>query len=120
METLHLVLNAVTVIFIAVTMFAAGLGATVSALHGVFTNVPLLVLALIANIVVVPLLGWGIGALRRPRSGHDRSRLQRSAGRLGGARRHPAQRPGSRLAGRLVPQRPAKGTCGSGDGGADA
>ncbi|MEV7686956.1 bile acid:sodium symporter family protein [Streptomyces bungoensis] len=63
METLHLVLNAVTVIFIAVTMFAAGLGATVSALHGVFTNVPLLVLALIANIVVVPLLGWGIGAL---------------------------------------------------------
>ncbi|MFJ4524680.1 hypothetical protein ACIP4Y_27655 [Streptomyces sp. NPDC088810] len=29
METLHLVLNAVTVIFIAATMFAAGLGTTV-------------------------------------------------------------------------------------------
>ncbi|GGJ69917.1 bile acid:sodium symporter family protein [Streptomyces brasiliensis] len=63
METLHLVLNAVTVIFIAATMFAAGLGATVSALRGVFTNVPLLLLALIANMVIVPLLGWGIGAL---------------------------------------------------------
>ncbi|MEU6593534.1 hypothetical protein ABZ923_30645 [Streptomyces sp. NPDC046881] len=34
METLHLVLNAVTVIFIAATMFAAGLGATVPALCG--------------------------------------------------------------------------------------
>ncbi|WP_329203141.1 bile acid:sodium symporter family protein [Streptomyces sp. NBC_01435] len=63
METLHLVLNAVTVIFIAATMFAAGLGATVPALRGVFTNVPLLLLALITNMVVVPLLGWGIGAL---------------------------------------------------------
>ncbi|MFI9324482.1 bile acid:sodium symporter family protein [Kitasatospora aureofaciens] len=63
METLHLVLNAVTVIFIAATMFAAGLGATVPALRGVFTDVPLLLLALITNMVVVPLLGWGIGAL---------------------------------------------------------
>lgn len=63
METLHLVLNAVTVIFIAATMFAVSLGATVPALRGVFTNVPLLLLALITNMVVVPLLGWGIGAL---------------------------------------------------------
>ncbi|MER6976243.1 bile acid:sodium symporter family protein [Streptomyces carpinensis] len=63
METLHLALNAVTVIFIAATMFAAGLGATVTALRGVFADVPLMVLALIANLVVVPLLGWGIGAL---------------------------------------------------------
>ncbi|MFF9654103.1 bile acid:sodium symporter family protein [Streptomyces sp. NPDC014622] len=63
METLHLVLNAVTVIFIAATMFAAGLGATVSALRGVFADAPLLLLALITNMVVIPLLGWGIGAL---------------------------------------------------------
>ncbi|OYP16253.1 bile acid:sodium symporter [Streptomyces sp. FBKL.4005] len=63
MNTLHLVLNAVTVIFIVATMFAAGLGATVPALLGVFTNVPLLVLALIANMVVIPLIGWGLGAL---------------------------------------------------------
>lgn len=63
MDTLHLVLNAVTVVFIAATMFAAGLGATVAALRAVFTDVPLLLLALITNMVVVPLLGWGIGAL---------------------------------------------------------
>ncbi|WP_433454458.1 bile acid:sodium symporter family protein [Streptomyces sp. CA-142005] len=63
MDTLHLVLNAVTVIFIMATMFAAGLGATVPALRGVFTNVPLLLLALLANMVIIPLLGWGIGTL---------------------------------------------------------
>ncbi|MER7841943.1 hypothetical protein ABTY98_40175 [Streptomyces sp. NPDC096040] len=63
MDTLHLVLNAVTVIFIVATMFAAGLGATVPALRGVFTNVPLLLLALLANMVIIPLLGWGIGTL---------------------------------------------------------
>ncbi|MET8244944.1 bile acid:sodium symporter [Streptomyces sp. NPDC005202] len=63
MDTLHLVLNAVTVIFIMATMFAAGLGATVPALRGVFTNVRLLLLALLANMVIIPLLGWGIGTL---------------------------------------------------------
>ncbi|MEV0493384.1 hypothetical protein [Streptomyces atratus] len=55
--------NAVTVIFIAATMFAAGLGATIPALRGIFTDVPLLLLALLTNMVVIPLLGWGIGAL---------------------------------------------------------
>ncbi|MFG2479570.1 bile acid:sodium symporter family protein [Streptomyces fagopyri] len=63
MDTLHLLFNAVTVIFIAATMFTAGLGATVAALRSVLTNVPLLGLALIANMVAVPLLGWGIAAL---------------------------------------------------------
>ncbi|MFC5203789.1 bile acid:sodium symporter family protein [Streptomyces kaempferi] len=63
MDTLHMLFNAVTVIFIAATMFAAGLGATIPALRGIFTNVPLLVLALLTNMVVIPLLGWGIGAL---------------------------------------------------------
>ncbi|MER7396730.1 hypothetical protein ABT381_14540 [Streptomyces sp. NPDC000151] len=63
MDTLHLVLNAVTVIFIAATMFAAGLGATLTGLRGVFTNAPLLILALLANMVILPLLGWGLGAL---------------------------------------------------------
>ncbi|MFB6873042.1 bile acid:sodium symporter family protein [Streptomyces sp. NPDC056323] len=63
MNTLHLVLNAVTVIFIAATMFAAGLRATVPALRGVFADVPLLLLALTANMMVIPLLGWGIGSL---------------------------------------------------------
>jgi BASS family bile acid:Na+ symporter len=63
MDTLHLVLNAVTVIFIVATMFAAGLGTTLPALRGVFTDGPLLSLALIANMVIIPLLGWGLGAL---------------------------------------------------------
>ncbi|MET8291180.1 hypothetical protein ABZV80_39170 [Streptomyces sp. NPDC005132] len=63
MDTLHMLFNAVTVIFIAATMFAAGLGATIPALRGIFTNVPLLVLALLTNMVVIPLVGWGIGAL---------------------------------------------------------
>ncbi|MFF3734425.1 hypothetical protein ACFYXM_30025 [Streptomyces sp. NPDC002476] len=63
METLHLLFNAVTVIFIAATMFAAGLGTTVAALRSVFTDIPLLALALLANLVVLPLLGWGISTL---------------------------------------------------------
>ncbi|MGW1412640.1 bile acid:sodium symporter family protein [Streptomyces sp. NPDC002403] len=63
MDTLRLVLNAVTVIFIAATMFAAGLRATVPALRGIFADVPLLLLALTANMLVIPLLGWGIGSL---------------------------------------------------------
>ncbi|WP_327241587.1 hypothetical protein [Streptomyces sp. NBC_01320] len=63
MDTLHMLFNAVTVIFIAATMFAAGLGATIAALRGIFTDVPLLLLALLTNMVVIPLLGWGIGAL---------------------------------------------------------
>ncbi|MFB7914399.1 hypothetical protein [Streptomyces sp. NPDC056061] len=63
METLHLLFNAVTVIFIAATMFAAGLGTTVAALRSLFANIPLLVLALLTSLVVVPLLGWGIGML---------------------------------------------------------
>lgn len=50
-------------IFIAATMFAAGLGATIAVLCGVFTDVPLLFLTLLTNMVVIPLLGWGIGAL---------------------------------------------------------
>ncbi|MEV0973006.1 bile acid:sodium symporter [Microtetraspora glauca] len=63
MDTLHLVSNAVTVIFIATTMFAAGLGATLPALRAIFADLPLLLLALLANLVVIPLLGWGAAAL---------------------------------------------------------
>ncbi|HEX3960132.1 MAG TPA: hypothetical protein VHZ03_26435 [Trebonia sp.] len=35
MDALHLLFTAVTVIFIAATMFAAGLGTTLSALRGI-------------------------------------------------------------------------------------
>jgi bile acid:Na+ symporter, BASS family len=63
MDALPLLLNAVTVIFIAATMFAAGLGSSLAALRAAFTNVSLLLLVLLANLVVVPLLGWGLAAL---------------------------------------------------------
>lgn len=63
MGTLQSLFNAVTVIFIGATMFAAGLGATLPSLRAVLSNVPLLVLVLLANLVVVPLLAWGIAAL---------------------------------------------------------
>jgi hypothetical protein len=63
MNALQLLFNAITVIFIATTMFAAGLGTTLSALRAVFTDLPLLLPAVLANLVVVPLLGWGIAAL---------------------------------------------------------
>lgn len=63
METLHLLFNAITVIFIATTMFAAGLSATLPALRAILATPLLLVLALLANLVVIPLLGWGIATL---------------------------------------------------------
>ncbi|MER5326722.1 bile acid:sodium symporter [Streptosporangium roseum] len=63
MDTLKLLFNAVTVVFIAATMFAAGLGTTLPALRAVFATPLLPLLALLANLVVIPLLGWGIAAL---------------------------------------------------------
>ncbi|MEV4059916.1 bile acid:sodium symporter family protein [Nonomuraea dietziae] len=63
MNALQLLFNAVTIVFIAATMFAAGLGATLPALRAVFANVLLLVLVLVANLVAIPLLGWAVAAL---------------------------------------------------------
>ncbi|GHJ44275.1 hypothetical protein Cs7R123_16170 [Catellatospora sp. TT07R-123] len=65
MDVLQPLFTAVTVVFIATTMFAAGLGSTLPALRSALTNVPLLVLVLLANLVAVPLLGWGLAALFR-------------------------------------------------------
>ncbi|MEU8204755.1 bile acid:sodium symporter [Streptosporangium sp. NPDC049046] len=63
MDALHLLLTAITVIFIAATMFAAGLGTTLPALRAILTAPLLLVLALTANLIAVPLLGWGVATL---------------------------------------------------------
>ncbi|GAA3129134.1 bile acid:sodium symporter family protein [Streptosporangium carneum] len=63
MDTLQLLFNTVTVVFIATTMFTAGLGATLSALRAVFATPALPLLALVANLVVIPLLGWGVAVL---------------------------------------------------------
>ncbi|GIE88402.1 bile acid:sodium symporter [Actinoplanes regularis] len=63
MDLFYVLLNAVTVVFIAATMFAAGLGATITALRRAFTDLPLLALVLAANLILIPLLGWGLAAL---------------------------------------------------------
>ncbi|MFI7699577.1 bile acid:sodium symporter family protein [Nonomuraea sp. NPDC049480] len=63
MNVLQPLLTSVIVIFIATTMFAVGLGATLSVLRAVLANVVLLLLVLLANLVAIPLLGWGIAAL---------------------------------------------------------
>jgi BASS family bile acid:Na+ symporter len=55
--------NAALVIMIVATMFSAGLSTTLSALGGVFKNVWLVVLVLIAAFLIRPLVGWGTAAL---------------------------------------------------------
>lgn len=63
MGALQVLFNAITVIFIAVTMFAAGLATPLPALRAVLIDLPLLLLALLANLILIPLLGWGLAAL---------------------------------------------------------
>lgn len=58
-----LIFNASLVIMIAATMFTAGLSTTLSALGGVFKNVWLVVLVLVAAFLIRPLVGWGTAAL---------------------------------------------------------
>jgi BASS family bile acid:Na+ symporter len=58
-----LIFNASLVVMIAATMFSAGLSTTLSALGGVFKNVWLVVLVLIAAFIIRPLVGWGTAAL---------------------------------------------------------
>src|SRR5690606_10227183 len=41
-------------------MFGAGLATTIPALKAMLSNVKLWVAVLIANVIVVPLLGWGV------------------------------------------------------------
>ena len=60
MDTIVLVINILVVTFMVSTMFGAGLGTTVEAITGVFSNVPMLLLVLIANLVAIPALGWGL------------------------------------------------------------
>jgi BASS family bile acid:Na+ symporter len=51
------------VIMITATMFGAGLQTTLSALGGVFKNIWLVVLVLVAAILIRPLVGWGTAAI---------------------------------------------------------
>lgn len=62
METFQALFNTIVVIFIVATMLTAGLVTTLPMLAATFRRVPLVILVLGANLVVVPLMGWGIGA----------------------------------------------------------
>lgn len=63
MATIQALFNIVLVIMIVSTMFTAGLGITLEELGKTFQKVWLVLLVLAANLVVVPLLGWGAAAL---------------------------------------------------------
>lgn len=62
MEFVTAAFNAVLVAFIVSTMLVAGLGTRIDELLGVLRRGKLLLLVLLANLVVVPLLGWGVAA----------------------------------------------------------
>ena len=63
MDVVNALLNSVLVVFVVATMLSAGLRTEISALVGVLRNALLVVLVLLANLVVVPLLGLGVGLL---------------------------------------------------------
>ena len=63
MDVMNAVLNTVVVVLIASTMFGAGLGTTLGALGATFRNVKLVLLVVVANLVLVPLIGWGTAAV---------------------------------------------------------
>jgi len=58
-EVIGALLNIVVMVLIVSTMFAAGLSTTVGALWQTFRNIKLIFLVLVANLVLVPLIGWG-------------------------------------------------------------
>ena len=62
MEVISALLNIVVVVLIVSTMFGAGLGTTLGALGATFRNVKLVLLVVVANLVLVPLIGWGTAA----------------------------------------------------------
>src|SRR5947209_1828497 len=63
MATVQALFNIVLVIMIVSTMFTAGLGITFEQLSKTFQNAWLVLLVLAANLIVVPLLGWGAAAI---------------------------------------------------------
>ena len=63
MDVMNALLNTVVVVLIASTMFGAGLGTTLGALGATFRNVKLVLLVVVANLVLVPLIGWGTAAV---------------------------------------------------------
>jgi bile acid:Na+ symporter, BASS family len=62
MELVTTAFNVSLVVFIVTTMLAAGLATRLTDLAAVLRQGTLLTLVLLANLVVVPLLGWGVAA----------------------------------------------------------
>src|SRR5947209_3503953 len=62
MQTIQALFNIALVIMIVSTMFTAGLGITVKELGETFRKVWLVLLVLLANLIMVPLIGWGAAA----------------------------------------------------------
>jgi BASS family bile acid:Na+ symporter len=62
-EVLSTLFSLVLVVFIVSMMLAAGLSATVAALGQVLRRFWLVLLVLIVNLVLIPLLGWGLAEL---------------------------------------------------------
>jgi BASS family bile acid:Na+ symporter len=62
-EILTALLNTVLVVFVVATMLSAGLRTRIPALLGVLRNGALVALVLVANLLVVPLLGLAVGLL---------------------------------------------------------
>jgi len=63
MEAIEVIFNAVLITFIVSTMFGVGLSTTFSGLGSVFTNGWFVLGALVASLIAIPLLGWGIAEL---------------------------------------------------------
>lgn len=63
MEVLQTVFELIIVVFIVSTMLGVGLNTTLGGLGNVFANGWFVLGALVANFVVIPLLGWGIAEL---------------------------------------------------------
>lgn len=63
MGVLVAIFNIVLGVFIVTTMLVAGLGASLRVMGQTFREVRLVALVLLVNLILVPLLGWGLAAL---------------------------------------------------------
>lgn len=58
--------NTLVFVFVATTLLAVGLGTTSKMLRSTISNGPLLLGALVANLVLIPALGWGLAEVLAP------------------------------------------------------
>jgi bile acid:Na+ symporter, BASS family len=58
--------NTLVLVFVATTLLAVGLGTTSGILRSTISNGPLILGALAANLVLIPVLGWGLAEILAP------------------------------------------------------